>query len=174
MEGILKYLEKEPFSEDEILRLVDGHTNLVVYPQIPAYRSIDELLGKHGACIILYVTREDREGVFGHWTCLFRVGPKLLEFFDPYAYPPDGELVFTRPSSPPVLTDLILRSPYNVVYSQYELQRRNNRNINTCGRHVGMRLKFRDLPNRAYVAMMRSLPPLNPDAIVTMLTAFIK
>lgn len=174
MEGILKYLEKEPFSEHEILRLVDGHANLVVYPQLAGYRSIDELLGEHGACIILYVTSESRNETFGHWTCIFKVGPKLLEFFDPYAYPPDQQLEFTRTPCPPYLTDLILRSPYDVVYNQHVLQKRKNTNVSTCGRHVGMRLKLRQLPNREYAAMLKSLPPLSPDALVTLLTAFIK
>lgn len=174
MNKILDIIERQPFSSQEIMHLIDGKANLVTYPEIANYRSIDELLGKYGACVILYVTKSGKNETFGHWTCLFKIGSETLEFFDPYAYYPDSELEFSHPRYPPYLTALIMASPYDVIYNTYELQNRKNKSMSTCGRHCGMRLNFRQLPLKPYARMMSSVKGLDPDDVVTLMTSYIK
>lgn len=175
MNKILSIVERQPFSAQELLQLVDNKSNLVIYPELANYRSIDELLGKYGACIILYVTKSGPSETYGHWTCIFRVNKYTLEFFDPYAYYPDSQLKFTDKKYPPFLTELIMSSSYNVIYNIYELQDRKNKSMSTCGRHCGMRLNFRVLPIKQYAKMMLSVTKgLDPDDLVTLMTAYIK
>ncbi len=174
MNNLLSRIESLPFSEKDILTVADRKANLVLYPEIAKYRSISQLLGKHKACIILYITRSNADSIYGHWTCIFQVGPNLLEWFDPYAYSIDSEMSFCHPKYPLYLSDLILKSSFNIVENRYQLQNRNNSNMSTCGRHVAMRLQFRNLPIKSYAQLLSSVKGLSPDDVVTMLTAFIK
>lgn len=171
---ILQQIESKPFSEHELLTLVDNKANLVLYPDLANYHSIDQLLRPHGAAIILYITRSNGNNFYGHWTCIFKIDNHTLEWFDPYGLPPDLELRMTNHKYPPYLLKLIDHSPYHVIYNTHRLQDITNRNMSTCGRHVGMRLHFRDLPISSYARLMNSVPGLSSDNLVSLLTAFIK
>jgi hypothetical protein len=175
MLNILKLVEQYPFSEKELMRLVDHKANLVLYPDIAKYSTVDSLLGPHGACIILYITDINKrfDSISGHWTCLFKINKTTLEWFDPYAMLFDNEMDFSKYKYPPYLTKLLEKSDYNIIYNTHQLQRANY-NISTCGRHVGMRLQFRSLSLPQYARMLESVPGLTPDNIVTLMTAFIK
>jgi hypothetical protein len=170
---LLTHIENQPFSDNEILTLVDGKSNLVIYPDIERYSNIDELLGRHECCIILYVTKDTKKLTSGHWTCLFKIDNKTLEFFDPYGNAPDTQLSKCIHKIP-LLTDLIMRSQYNIVYNKSKLQSINNHNSSTCGRHCGMRIQLRDIPIQTYSKLLTSIKGLLPDQLVTLMTAFLK
>src|SRR5665648_14336 len=119
MNSVIRYLENEPFSDRDIMKAVDGKANLVLYPDIAKYKTIDALLGKHKACIILYITSDDPHNVFGHWVTIFKSGPKTLTFFDSYAYIFDSQLAFSKIPMPPYLTDLLERCNYDIIYNTH-------------------------------------------------------
>jgi hypothetical protein len=170
---LLTHIENQPFTDQEIMTLVDGKSNLVIYPDIDRYNSIDELLGHHECCIILYVTKDTPTSTAGHWTCLFKIDDNTLEFFDPYGNGPDTQLNKCIHKEP-ILTDLIMRSHYNVIYNKSKLQPINNHNSSTCGRHCGMRIQLRDIPIQKYAKLLTSIKGMTPDQLVTLMTAFIK
>lgn len=172
MLNILKYVKKDPFTDKEILRLVQNRANLVLYPDISVYRSIDDLMGVHRACIILYITSMTSSDISGHWTCIFRVNKTTLEWFDPYGLRPDEELDFSDPQYSPYLTRLLAKSNYNIIYNKTKLQDPSY-DIATCGRHVGLRLQLRTVPLPQYVKLFLSVPNLTPDDIATLMTAFV-
>ena len=176
MNKLLKVIEDYPFSEKEIMKLAEGKANLVLYPDLKKYKTIDEVLGRHKAAILLYVTQESPDSIFGHWTTIFKIKPNTLEFFDSYGFPPDYQLNFSDLKYPPYLTRLLEKSKYNIIYNTHILQDRSNKNMSTCGRHVGLRLHFRQLPIQQYCKMLESARAIKPtaDDIVTLMSAFVK
>lgn len=178
LKQVLKVLEQSPFSAKEMMRLVEGKANLVTYPDISKYNSIDELLGEYGACIILYITdiKKRSNVIMGHWVTLFKTPYErnTLEFFDPYALMIDQEFNFTKHKYPPYLTNLLEQCNYNIIYNTHVLQNRKNSNVSTCGRHVGVRLCLRNIPLPVYSKMLNSCKDLSPDDLVTLMTGFLK
>lgn len=137
-------------SSDDIFSLTGGKTNILTNRELANVRRIEDIL-KHGACVVLYETKERS----GHWCCVFSRGPKEIQWFDSYGLMPDSELTFIdrdfRKKSNQVsthLTRLLLewmkRTGGDVRYSQYRLQKLSPKD-NTCGRFVVLRLLLRDL-----------------------------
>src|SRR5271154_6460796 len=150
-----------PLSDGDIRRLVDNKANVVMYRNIRLYESIDELLLPHGACVILYETKDH----FGHWCCitlrdrLSGKGHKVIEFFDPYGGEIDSQLKhipekFAQESGQnhPFLGDLMLKCDYKLSYNQFPFQELKA-NVADCGRWCALRIilkeatleEFRDL-----------------------------
>lgn len=117
--------------------------NLIQYKDINKYNSIEELLGPTKKCVILYHTKRN----YGHWTCLYEYNNTIF-FFDSYGFIPDDELTFLHKdlktelnSNHRYLTQLLYNSNKPIEYNEYQLQERN-KNVNTCGRWVILRLKY--------------------------------
>lgn len=182
MDKLLKKIQSYSFSDKDMMRLVEGKANLVTYPEIKNYKSIDQLLGKHRACIILYV-QKDKPEVYGHWCCIFeRLDvPKLINFFDPYGFFPDAALNWNSDKKndelgqeAPFLSLLIMKAldKYNFVYSNYKIQSLSKNN-NICGRVVGLRLNFREFSNREFYELLTKNKAYTKDEWIVMLTSFI-
>lgn len=167
MNYLIKNLEDVSLSNFELMDLVNNQSNLITYDKLANVNSIDQILNPYGACIILFLTKEN----YGHWCCLFKINDKLLEFFDPYGYMPDEELQFSNGNKQPLLTKLLLRSKYDISYNHYRFQKMKP-DVKTCGRHVAIRLLCRDLNLDQYIKFIKS-SRYNPDEIVTLLTAMI-
>lgn len=165
---------------NQVLKIIKGKANLLLYHQLKKYNNIDDALGKYGALILLYETRKN----FGHWTCIFKrksyfSDDTVIEHFDSYGIMPDDELKFTEKYMRqinseilPHLTALLYKSGYPIEYNNYQLQERK-KGISTCGRWVGMRLFFRDLPIEDFIKIFIGNRIYNPDDIVTLLTYII-
>ncbi len=172
MSNIIKKAINKSFSSKDVLDLVDNKANLLTYPELLDYDSIDEAMGKHGALILLYETREH----YGHWCAIFKLNDKTLEFFDPYGIIIDDELnyiskEFRKASNQdyPYLTELLLKSKYKITYNHHQFQAYNT-NINTCGRWVGLRLIFRNLPLNKFIKLFSKNKRFSNDWLVTALT----
>jgi len=160
----IKELENIALSDSQIMNAVNGDANLVLYPDLHKYNSIDQLLGKHGAAIILYESKPS----YGHWTCIFKVSPNEIEFFNSYGNSggahdgvPDGMLNlipsnFRKESNQDhtYLAKLMYNSPYSLSYNQYNFQK-DGTGIKTCGRHVSNRLNMRHLSLDEYYRVMK-------------------
>jgi len=180
MNNIIKELEAIALSDKEVLDLLGHKANLILYPELHKYKNIDDVLGKYGACIILFESKPK----YGHWTVLFKATTTLLEFFNPYGgleqgYPDDGlehiDLEFREKTNQllPTLSLLMIDSPYELSYNEYKFQRLA-KGINTCGRHCVVRLWCRDLTlNQYYEMLTREAHKygIDYDAIVTVLTS---
>lgn len=174
MDRLVKSLESKSFSGEEIKTIADGAVNVVRYRDLQDFNSIDDVLGEHGAAAILFETRPN----YGHWCLLFKVDNDTLEFFDPYGYALDEQAQyvpkkFLHESGMDVaeLSMLIAASPYDLVVNKDPLQKLKD-NINSCGRWVGLRLAFRDVPLEVFQKLFYK-QKMPPDWYVTALTLFV-
>lgn len=172
---IVKDAETKSLSSEEMLKLCEGKTNIVTYPQIINYKNINELLGKHKACIILYMTKEN----YGHWTCIFKLNKNTIEFFDPYSLIMDDEFKFIKKDfrnrsnqDLPYLTKLLYKSKYKITYNHHKFQR-YSKMISTCGRWCCMRIILRDLTLKEFSKLFLGNKHYDPDFIVTFLTLYV-
>ncbi len=163
-------------SNKDLLELVDGKANLVLYPDLHKYKNIDQVLGKYGAAFILFCSKPR----YGHWSVLFKRDPQTLEWFNSYSDKwPDETLDFIEPGFRrrsnqyhTTLSKLMYDSPYNLEYNEFPFQKKGG-SIKTCGRHAAYRLLFRDLnlyDYKDFLDYVRDLTGLDYDAIVTLAT----
>jgi hypothetical protein len=173
--NIIKRYEDIALSNHDIMQLLDGRANIILYPNLHTYATLDEVLGPYGACVILY----ESQPRYGHWCCVFKINETDLEFFNPYGGWVDDALKhipchFRKVSNQcyPYLTYLLLKSSYRLFYNEFPLQQ-YKKNIRTCGRHCVVRLHKRNLDIYQYVDwldMLANTLDMNYDEIVTLLT----
>jgi hypothetical protein len=179
MDKLLDKIKSYSFSDKDMLRLVDYEANLITYPEIANYETLDNLLGKHRACIILYLQKKN----YGHWCCIFeRTDQKgLINFYDPYGYFPDHELSFNNETinkklgqQIPYLSLLMLneKNKYKYTYNKYKLQSHTKGN-NICGRVVGLRLNFKDFTDDEFYKLLSNNKCYSKDQWIIFLTCFI-
>jgi hypothetical protein len=174
MDALVKNSESKSFSGEDIFQLCEGKVRIIEYGELAKAKSLKEVLGKHGAAIILYLTRKG----YGHWTAIFRVNKNTVEFFDPYGLVPDEELGFIsdnfrRESNQdvPHLTALMAASRDKIIYNQYPLQKLR-KSTSTCGRWCGLRIALRKMPLANFVGLFEG-QSFEPDWYVSALTLFV-
>lgn len=175
MKKSLKYYEKQALSDKDISRMLDHKVKIELYPNLHKYTNIDQLLGPYGSCVLLFESKPK----YGHWCCIFKVNDRLIEFFNPYSGWPDDSLLkinidFRKASNQliPKLSQLMVNSPYELSYNEYQFQEYNP-DIRTCGRHCVVRLIKRDLFLDEYVEYLNNIGKkynINDDQIVTLMT----
>jgi hypothetical protein len=159
----LNKLKDIALSDKQLMKLIDSCANLVLYPDVHKYKNVDDLLGKYGACVLLYESKKN----YGHWVCCFKLNDREIEFFNsygditPFAGFPDAALQYIpahfRDESNQdhtYLGDLLYNSQYDLSYNQYKFQKLDS-NIKTCGRHVVCRLWLRSLPLTKYTDVLK-------------------
>lgn len=175
--GTLKKLKKISLSNVDVVKLLDGKVNLVMYPDIKKYRDIDHLLGKYGACVILYLTSEN----YGHWCCIFRQGKRCIQFFDSYGemidkaleYEMDPKFRIRGGMNLPLLTKMLYDAydKYNIKFNEFQFQE-EEKDVNTCGRFCVVRLWCRDMDEYEFAEFMYSTK-YSPDELVSILTSVV-
>lgn len=174
MEKFINKLQTTPSSGADILNYLDGKTNIISYPEIYRYKSLDELLYPGDSCVILYEYKDH----FGHWCCIFKApySPNTVEFFDPYGKIIDTEFKFVPEDfqkkhypDNKYLSKLVYGSGYNLEFNDYPIQNEKNKDIATCGAHCAIRLENKSIPIDNYYKIIKSFPPYTPDEIVAAL-----
>lgn len=150
-----------------MIQLVEGKANLTTVNNLRKYNHIDDVLGEHGAVILLYEMKPHN----GHWVCLFRLNDNTLYFFDPYGLKPDEQLKFGKYSKP-YLGQLLSNSGYNVKYNNKDIQR-YCKSVSTCGKFVAFKLLFRNMPNNKFISLFLDNKHYDPDFWVSALMAFL-
>jgi len=143
-----------PLGDDDIKHYLPD-ANIIKYSDFKKYNNIEELLPHAKSyAIILFETEINK----GHWTCISRYNDKkkgdLIEFFDSLADngEPDSQLNWNNKNinkllgqGKPLLKPLLEKSKLPVIYNKFKFQSEGNnkdgKNINTCGRHVVLRIK---------------------------------
>ena len=176
---IVKEMAK-PLSDKQILSLTKHKARLVTHDEIGNFSSIEELLGRHGACIILYVTKliPETNTAFGHWCGVFKA-PWIdgYSYFDPYGNVPDDVLQFMTPEAiqqygnTPNLSHLLLDSGKKVVYNDAPLQHHLKGDA-ICGRLTGLRIALREMDGKQFASLMKSYEGagITSDDLATLLT----
>lgn len=177
MNNLLKRYKKVALSDKNVLDLVNGKANIILYPDLYKYNTIDDILKPYNACFLLFETRPR----YGHWCAIIKYG-KTIEFFDSYSGYPDDildyiPLDFKEISNQnyPYLTKLLLDSPYNIEFNDHKYQKYNT-DISTCGRHSAMRILYKNLNLKQYDKLIKKLckqMKSDPDTLVTYLTLVI-
>jgi hypothetical protein len=161
-------------SDKDIIKLLKGRTKVVIYPELANYITIDDLVGKYGSAVILYIN--SKTGDYGHWCAVIKHADRI-EFWDSYGIKPDREFdqidentrkQFNFPDKP-YLSKLLLNSKYKIEYNHEQLQKYDDK-IATCGRWVVLRILLKDIPLNRFIQMMKSVPNMTPDEVVTFLT----
>lgn len=151
--NLRKFIDKFkniPLSDEDIMTLLEGKTNIVRYPDLHKYDTIDQLLQPYNSAVLLY---EDKPHS-GHWCCVTKnkgggKGP-LVEFFDPYGKFPDSQLDYIPKKyakeshqNYPYLLHLLYDSPYRSSYNEFEFQEMKPK-VKDCGRWCALRILFKD------------------------------
>lgn len=175
---IIKKYADIALSDKQLLRLINHRANIILYPEIFKYLTVDEMLYPYDACIILFESQPN----YGHWCCLFKADNNLLEFFNPYGGWPDDSLDYIPEEfriktnqDYPYLSKLMYESPYELSFNEHKFQKLN-KNIKTCGRHCAFRLHCRILSLKEYTYFVKTLCKklsITPDELVTIATMFI-
>ena len=139
-------------SDDQMRCLLPG-VNVVLYPELADYQTIDDVFKGRSCAVLLVFTIGDTDG---HWMALLKnPGGRRgrIEVFDSYGEPPDGELPYVSAAlrrrtnqESPLLLPLLINSGYEVEYSDVPIQRLANR-IVSCGPHVVVRCLNDNLDN---------------------------
>lgn len=165
-------LISKSLSSTDISKFLNGKANIIAYDTLHKYNHIDQLLGKYGSCVILFLTKPN----YGHWTCVFNNINGAIEFFDSYGFKPDSELKYIDKNfrnisyqNYPYLDALLYDSGRNIEYNDHQFQSKKP-NHNTCGRWVCLRLLFKDLTLEEFSNLFNIR---NADMIITKLTSFI-
>lgn len=175
MNNIIKKYESVALSNFDILKMLDDKVKIVLYPQLKDYNHIDDVLGQHGACILLFEAKPK----YGHWCSLFKINDNEIEFFNSYGGFPDDSLKYIPKKyriksgqDIPILSFLLMNSPYKLFYNEFPFQKINS-DIKTCGRHCVVRLILRGLDIYQYKDFLddiRKKYDISYDKIVTLLT----
>jgi hypothetical protein len=178
MDDLIKDYEDIALSDNEVMNLVDGRANIILYPQLINYTSIDQMLSPYGACFLLFLSKPN----YGHWCVLIKTNDSTIEFFNPYGGFPDDSLNYIpigyRKESNqynPTLSQLMYDSPYNLEYNEFKFQSMG-KNIKTCGRHCAIRILFKYLTIEKYASLLDKLAEvfeMGYDELVTFLTMYI-
>lgn len=171
----IKDYENIALSNFDILNLLNNKCNIVLYPEMYKYKSIDQLINPYNCCIILYEAKEN----YGHWCALIKTNKNEIEFFDPYGGDPDNSLdhiskQFKKSSNQffPYLSKLMYNSPYNLNYNEFQFQKKDS-DIKTCGRHSVVRCLCKNLDIYQYKELLDKLCKIlkcDYDELVTILT----
>ena len=176
LDRIVLDAEKISLSGTDLNRITENKCRILVYSELENYNNIDEVFSDKDSLIILYQHYEK----VGHWCCLFRntdwLKPNELYFFDPYAIKIDREIDFSdfqirRHEGQKVahLSHLIRQGGYIVTSNDYRYQQ-FKKEVNTCGRHVGLRILYKHLTPAEYKIFLTKNHYYNPDFWVSILT----
>jgi hypothetical protein len=159
--------EVEEYSlSDEDLRQLLNTTNVVPYPDLKKYRTLEDALDDQGRLIVLYLTSPQE----GHWCCLWR-GDDGVHYFDPYGKRPEEPKTWlTRNQNWSLgqasneLMRLLKGCGCPVYYNKISYQSENP-DINTCGRHVASRLIMKDLSDKQYYDIVKDADMSSDDFV---------
>jgi hypothetical protein len=171
MERVLKNLEKQDLGGNEVGTLLTGVARVTTYDTIVQTDDIVELLSKDPKIALLFPVTTDTDG---HWLGIFAdLESKTITHFDPYGLSPRAEMRYTN--IPEVvntpLTNLYQKAEsegWNIIVSDTKLQEMEG-GVNTCGRHVIVRLRMSYLSVAEYAALMMK-QKMKPDDLVTLMT----
>lgn len=164
LQQLVKDFMAHPIADSDIMNICNGQTRIIKNSSLRNYKTLEELLKPYGSCVILY---DKSDGSAGHWSCLTQ-STHGVEFFCPYGYYPDKALQTIN--GKPYITRLIQESKQEVSYNDFKLQKLS-KDVNVCGRYVGMRVLLKELPLKSFIGLFSS-KGYTSDFWVTIMTLF--
>lgn len=159
-------------SDNQVKKLAGRDARVLTYPEIGNFTTVDQLFNGRSKVIILYLNEKNGEDYVGHWVLLIRKWKgrmELIEFYDSYSNEIDEffdetpefkrrQLGQDKGHLSRILYNHCLYSNHKVevIYNEIPVQRVNP-NVNTCGRWVGLRGHFSDIPLDDYQKVFKKL-----------------
>jgi len=163
-----------PLSSEDIKRHLGQDVKVIAYPELSKYSDIRKVLGKRGKAVVLYETKHN----YGHWVGLHKSPKGGIEVFDSYGFVPDDELKYIDTNfrkinneMKPHLSHLLYASGLPVEYNNYKFQKMA-KDVNTCGRHVVLRLQNGHMNIDQYYKALKGIQKktgVSPDELVSYL-----
>jgi len=166
MDRLVDKLEEYPLSNKDLLKSLNNKTKVLKYEDLKKYNDINNIFYPYNNFILLY----QKSKTSGHWVCLIKRRNEI-EFFDPYGVFPDEQFKYLQYKQPLYLTKLLLNSNCKIVYNNKKFQEKD-KNVNTCGRHILLRLVASHLNLDEYKKLFQN-QKLDSDEIVTMMTSYL-
>ena len=172
MDGIINTVIAQDLTGSQETSLLHGIATIKGYDDLTKVGDILSFLQPSNAVALLFPTGLNPG--HGHWIGIwFDSGTRTVHHFDSYGFGPEGELKY---STNPLVKHQLLNQMYSkaqaqgirVVWNTFPFQKMSD-NINTCGRHVICRLRFKYLNEAQYIHLM-ARQKMTPDQIVTFLT----
>jgi signal peptidase I len=166
---------------DDVKRVAGPGTIVLTYNKLKHVGSIENLFSD-GVKNVIILYRKSRN--VGHWVGLIKRGD-TVEYFDSYGYDIDkplswagfnennAELGQDYPILTHLLYDYLNENPnHKVVYNEYKYQGLDDKNSSTCGRHVSLRIRNRDLSLEQYQKFFNKMKKqqIDPDQYVVTAT----
>jgi len=172
MDNFLLNAEKVDLSGQDIQNITNNDVSIMVYSDLENINDINDIFNKSNNVALLYETKKN----YGHWVGLLKYD-NTIEFFDPYGLNIDEELKYahynvrttTEGMLEPHLSCLLKSSGYNIIHNKVKLQKFLPA-VNTCGRHVALRIKFKNMPLSKYTGLLTHNRCYNADLWATALT----
>lgn len=165
--------EEIPISNEDILRITNSQTKIVLYEQLAEMRGQDfiNLFTKETNYNIILLYQLDTGA--GHWICIIFDIEDTQQFyhFDPYGLYPDHMLDRMYPHRE--LLRLYDECGASVDVSKYKFQAIAN-NVNTCGRWASVRSLYFYMTNDEFIDYFTKTKPSqlikNYDHLVSVMT----
>jgi len=159
-------------SDGDISNILKEKTQIITYPELSNYNDLNQLLGKSGRAIVLFLTDSNTNG---HWISILRHN-NHIEVFDSYGNEPSqwGKFLGGKMSVEPsqnisVLMKLLRTANMPVIYNNKAFQSKNY-DVATCGRHVAVRCMMHRCDLGEYDKFISGCKGLSPDDLVTIIT----
>lgn len=146
------------------MMLLNPDAKLLKYPELYAYKTIDELFSDCDKIILLVLTITDS---MGHWVALFK-NKEGINYFDSYGVPPDYQFELLTKNKRKELNQIhnylnqLLRNS-NVIFNNITFQKPNTQ---TCGEHTTFRLHNYNATHTDYLNFFIN-NNLEPDIFVS-------
>jgi hypothetical protein len=164
----------EKLLDDREVQILCGKDSKVItYPELQNYKSLPQLFGRKNKVIILYLNERNGNSFVGHWVLLLRTrnkknGKEIIEFNDSYSnyideffdhIPQDYREMLDQGGG--FLSRMLYKYCNNnpnveLHYNEYPFQKLKD-GVNTCGRWVGLRGHFSNVPLDEYQAAFNEL-----------------
>lgn len=172
-------LKPKPFHPDELIdnaeasptQMIDlrrklsalGKVNakVILYSDLPKYRSLSQLLGSEGVIILIRQTP-----TFGHWVALVP-GPEpgVVSYFDSYGYgidellrDQDPEMALKVGQAQPHLTNLINQALMNDEIERVDINTKKLQNptesVAACGAYAVLRILWNNYSNNDFIHLI--------------------
>lgn len=172
MAASLHKIMQYPLGDDDLRDILGQDLKVLTYPELKG-QTLKSLLGPGGHTLLLFLTEN---ATTGHWLAVLgQEGGKKIEVFDSFGTPVDGDRAWLDQSrllslheTLPLLGDILKEANQEgiqVVHNTHKLQ---SDRVDTCGRHVAVRLLHGDIPINEYVSQLKGAG--NPDEVVTSIT----
>ena len=176
LDRIIRKSEGFSLNGEDLLEICENESVIVPYSRLKDVADLAAILDEFDNFIVFYETTSQR---VGHYACvIYHRNKKILEFFDPYGQNDPTLLGYSKTSYnfsrgemtlSYLMQQFCINNGVRQIINSTQLQSANFEDVSTCGRHVGIRIRFRYMQLADYIRMMRGSTN-EPDYLVTLMT----